>query len=174
MTGQGPDTDRTGPGVQPRTTFSPREAARLVQVGRSSIMRAIASGDLPARRDNRNQWQIELEALERWRAGRPDHDRPMSNDPDRLVDRTSPDHLSALARELAETRAQVADVRSQNAQLQARLEERASLVRAAEARAQAAEALATKLADLLAAREAPAPAANPTAPKHRRWWWWGS
>lgn len=172
MTGPGPNTDRTGPGVQPRTTLSPREAARLIQVGRSSIMRAIASGDLPARRDNRNQWQIELETLERWCAGRSDHDRSVSTDHDRPAARTSPDHLSTFARELAEARAQVADMRSQNAQLQVRLEERAALVRAAEGRAQAAEALAAKLADLLAAREAPAPAAEPTAPKRWRWWSW--
>lgn len=184
MTGQGPGNDRTGPADHPRTTLSPREAACLAQVGRSSIMRAIAGGNLPARRDNRNQWQIELEVLERWRAGRPDHDRTMIENHDRSPDRVGPDHLAAMAQELAEARAKAVEMQVRTKQLEARLEERAALVRmaedrtlasdaariAAEARAQGAEALAAKLTDILAVRPVAAP--EPPSPR-RRWWPWG-
>lgn len=184
MTGQGPGSDRTGLADHPRTTLSPREAARLAQVGRSSIMRAIARGDLSACRDNRNQWRIELEVLERWLAGRPDHDRIITEDHDRSRDRAAPDHLLVVAQELAEARAQVAEMQVRAEQLEGRLDERAALVRmaedralasdtaraAAEARAQGAEALAAKLTDILATRPVSAP--EPSSPR-RRWWPWG-
>ena len=184
MTGQGPVSDRTGLADHPRTTLSPREAACLVQVGRSSIMRAISGGNLPAHRDNRNQWQIDLKALERWRADRPDHNRTMTGLHDRSPDRAAPDHLSAVAQELAEARAQVAEMQVRAEQLETRLDERAALVRmaedralasdtaraAAEARAQVAEALAAKLTDILATRPVSAP--EPPSPR-RRWWPWG-
>lgn len=183
MTGQGPDTDRIGLADQPLGTLSPREAARIAQVGRSSIMRAITGGELPAWRDNRNQWQIAPEALDRWRAARLDHDqapdRIMSMGPDRIPDRAGPDPLSALARDLSEARAQAADACREIAQLQARLDERAALVRATEARAEAAEdrtraveldrdrwrAMAERLA------ERPAPPADPPSPPRRAWRW---
>jgi len=175
MTGQEPDSDRSGLADHPWTTLSPREAARLAGVGRSSIMRAIAAGDLPARRDNRNQWQIEREALDRWRAARPDHDRTLPANPDRAPDQAALNHLSALAQELTEAKAQAAEERARADQLEARLEERTALVRAAEARADsaearaaAAEAQAAKLTDLLAPRPAPEPPPSP----RRRWWPW--
>lgn len=181
MTGQGPDSDRTGPAAPPRATLSPREAARLAKVGRSSIMRAIAAHDLPARRDNRNQWQIEREALDRWRAARPAPVRAETTDPDRAPDRApdpaSPDHLHTLVQEMTEARAQATEERARADQLQIRLEERAALVRAAEARADraearaaAAEVQAAKLTDLLAVRPAPSPPPTP----RRRWWLWRS
>lgn len=177
MTGQGPGRDRTRPADHPRAILSPREAARFVGVGRSSIMRAIAAGDLLARRDNRNQWQIDREALDRWRAARPDPDRALPTNPDRTPDRATSDHLTALAQELTEARAQAAEERARADQLEARLEERAALVRAAEARAQAAEAdrdgwraLAGKLTDQLAARPTDSPA-EPPAPARRAWRW---
>jgi excisionase family DNA binding protein len=47
-------------------TLSPNEAAKQSGVSRRSIMRAIASGEIIARRDNRNQWQIEAENLAQW------------------------------------------------------------------------------------------------------------
>lgn len=167
MTGQGPDSDRAGPADHPWATLSPREAARLAGVGRSSIMRAIAAGDLPARRDNRNQWQIEREALDRWRVARPDIDRTLPADPDRTPDRAAPDHLSALAQELTEARAQAAEERARADQLEARLDERAALVRAAEADRDRWRALAEKLTERLAASPVDLP-----APPSRRWWPW--
>lgn len=150
----------------PRTTLSPRQAARLIDVGRSSIMRAIAAGQLPARRDNRNQWQIENEALNRWNADREDHARTMSADRSGSARTTLADH-SETALELAAARATIA-------QFEARLEDRAALVRAAEDRTRAAEAERDRwraLAERLAAHEALSPAPQPS-PRPRRWWPW--
>lgn len=131
-------------------------------------MRAIQSGELTAFRDNRNRWQISSEALATWAGAQ------WAPTGHRLPDAHScpPDaHLPAQpaeddpARDLAVARAAIA-------QLEVRLDERAALVRAAEARAQAAEALAQRLADLLAARPAPEPAPAPRPSPSRRWWPW--
>ncbi len=57
-----------------RTTsqlVTPREAARIVGCGRSSIMRALSTRNLPATRDNRNAWLIRREDLDRWSEARP-------------------------------------------------------------------------------------------------------
>lgn len=167
MTGQGPGSDRTEPADHPWTTLSPREAACLAGVGRSSIMRAIAGGDLPARRDNRNQWQIEREALDRWRMARLDPERALPADPDRTPDRSTLAPLSALTQELTEARAQAAEERARADQLEARLDERAALVRAAEADRDRWRALAEKLTE----RSAASPVDLP-APPSRRWWPW--
>jgi len=48
--------------------MTPADAAQVVGVSRWSIMRAIKSQELQARRDNRNHWQIARSDLERWRA----------------------------------------------------------------------------------------------------------
>ena len=48
--------------------MSPAQAAQAAGVSRWTIMRAINSQELMANRDNRNQWQISPEALDRWRA----------------------------------------------------------------------------------------------------------
>lgn len=47
-------------------TISPREAARLSCVSRSTIMRALSSRELRAIRDNRNAWQITPDDLDEW------------------------------------------------------------------------------------------------------------
>ena len=43
-------------------------------------MRALASGDLNARRDNKNRWMIDPEDVDRWTGQRPDTDRTVSED----------------------------------------------------------------------------------------------
>lgn len=48
--------------------MSPAQAAHVAGVSRWTIMRAIKSHELLAKRDNRNQWRITPEALEGWRA----------------------------------------------------------------------------------------------------------
>jgi len=50
------------------TTLSPNEAAKRYAVSRRTIMRAIETGKLIARRDNRNQWQVEESSLAQWAA----------------------------------------------------------------------------------------------------------
>lgn len=106
-------------------------------------------------------------ALDRWMANR---SGPSRNNlgPDR---RTVPDR-PADALELAAARATIA-------QFEARLEDRAALVRAAEDRAQAAELDRDRwcaLAETLEARPSDPPRAPPSDPAHgptpRRWWPW--
>lgn len=48
--------------------MSPAQAAQASGVSRWTIMRAIKSLELQATRDNRNQWRIAPEELERWRS----------------------------------------------------------------------------------------------------------
>lgn len=48
--------------------MSPAQAAQAAGVSRWTIMRAIKSHDLPAHRDNRNQWKITAEDLRDWRS----------------------------------------------------------------------------------------------------------
>lgn len=46
--------------------MTPNEAAKRTGKSRRSIMRAIEAHDIKAWRDNRNQWQIDEEALAQW------------------------------------------------------------------------------------------------------------
>lgn len=88
-----------------RTTLSPRKAADHVGCGRSSVMRALASGDLPAIRDNRNAWQIDVADLEEWAAKRPGQ----APDPDPDTSRTTvPDHPQTVYTDTPETLARLA------------------------------------------------------------------
>lgn len=149
---------------QDRSTLSPREAARIAKVGKSTIMRAIEATHLEARRDNRNQWRIERSALDRWTMDRPgpDRDSPADRpkaDRDSPMDRTGAD-WSTLAADLETARLTIA-------QMEARLEERAALVRAAEADRDRWRALAEKLTD-----RPTAPSANPAPFPPRRWRFW--
>ena len=149
---------------QDRSTLSPREAARIAKVGKSTIMRAIEATQLEARRDNRNQWRIERSALDHWTMDRlgPDRDSPTDRakaDRDSPLGRTGAD-WSTLADDLDKARLTIA-------QMEARLEERAALVRAAEADRDRWRALAEKLTD-----RPVAPPADPPAPSPRRWWPW--
>ena len=160
MTRTGPDRT-TG---QDRSTLSPREAARIANVGKSTIMRAIEATQLEARRDNRNQWRIERSALDRWTMDRPGPDR------DSPTDRVKTDRDSPLGRTRADWSTLVDELdtaRLTIAQMEARLEERAALVRAAEADRDRWRALAEKLTDRPAAPPADLPTTSP-----RRWWPW--
>ena len=149
---------------QDRSSLSPREAARIAKVGKSTIMRAIEATQLEARRDNRNQWRIERSALDRWTMDRPGPDR------DSPTDRVKADRDSPLGRTGAEWSTLADDLdkaRLTIAQMEARLEERAALVRAAEADRDRWRALAEKLTD----RPALPPVDLP-APAPRRWRFW--
>ena len=129
---------------QDRSTLSPREAARIAKVGKSTIMRAIEAKQLEARRDNRNQWRIERSALDRWTMNRPGPNR------DNPTDRVKADRDSPLGRTGADWSTLADDLdkaRLTIAQMEARLEERAALVRAAEADRDRWRALAEKLTD---------------------------
>ena len=67
-------------------------------------MRALSSGELPAIRDNRNAWQIQAEAVDRWAENRsghsPDTDRSLTEDqrePDRTIPADTPETRLAVA-----------------------------------------------------------------------------
>lgn len=88
-----------------RKTLSPRKAADHVGCGRSSIMRALASAELPAIRDNRNRWQIDVADLEKWSDKRP------GPSPDRgsVTDRSDPvDPAQTIYADTPETTARLA------------------------------------------------------------------
>jgi len=66
--------------------LSPNEAAKMSGVSRRSIMRAIENGELLARRDNRNQWQIEVESLAQWAPNAPAQPTPtLAHEPSSAV-----------------------------------------------------------------------------------------
>ena len=54
--------------AEKRPHLSPEQAAQLAEVSRWTILRAIKSQRLQARRDNRNRWQISPHDLEAWSA----------------------------------------------------------------------------------------------------------
>ena len=47
-------------------TLTPEQAAQLAKVSRWTILRAIKSQRLQARRDNHNRWQISPQAVQDW------------------------------------------------------------------------------------------------------------
>lgn len=143
-------------------------------------MRAIEAKELPAFRDNRNRWQIIQQELENWAGAQRALCEQRSSDAHHDAHYTKLNAYAPganrdnLAEDLAAARLTIA-------QLEARLQERAALVSAAEARAQMAEAdrdrwrsLGEKLIDRLAEHEAQAPASVPNVSKYRRWWSWRS
>jgi hypothetical protein len=89
-------------------------------------MRALASGDLPAIRDNRNAWQIDIADLEKWATNRPgqapdpDPDTSRTNGPDQpqTVYTDTPETLARLA--VAEAR--LSDVTAERDRLATLLE----------------------------------------------------
>lgn len=68
-------------------------------------MRALASGNLQAKRDNHNAWQIEISDLEVWASDRPgqapdqtkDNDRTISMDQSRTIYADTPETMARLA-----------------------------------------------------------------------------
>lgn len=85
-------------------TLTPKQAADRAGCGRSSIMRALASGELPATRDNRGRWKIDPDALDLWAGQRPVTDRTEAS-PEAEQARPGPDTAIRLA--AAETRAEM-------------------------------------------------------------------
>ena len=69
--------------------LTPNEVSRRTGRSRRTIMRAIEAGEIEARRDNRNQWQISENALAHWaRNEQPTHDaHPAPTAPDALLER---------------------------------------------------------------------------------------
>lgn len=96
-------------------TLSPNKAASRAKCGRSSIMRALKSGQLRAIRDNSGNWQIAEGALDDWLSMR------------RSSGRTSPamtaSHLSATQADTPETLARLAVAEARTEVLTSQLDE---------------------------------------------------
>lgn len=86
--------------------LTPGQVAHHAHCGRSSVMRALKSGELRGERDNRNRWKITREEADRWSGQRPDSDRQMSghdrSDPAMNVDTTALETENKLLRERVE------------------------------------------------------------------------
>lgn len=104
--------------VMTETTLSPAAAAKFAGVSRSAIMRAINSKQLNAYRDNRNRWQIERDALDKWSATRPEQDRSVSTS-DPITDRPVTETDQATITELATAKATIKGLEARLADTQA-------------------------------------------------------
>ena len=105
--------------------LSPGKAAALTGRGRTTIMRAITSGELSAFRDNANNWQITVEALSAW-TGIPIRkivgiDRSLPADTPKAAVDTPTDTPETLVR-LAVAEARLADVTAERDRLARLLE----------------------------------------------------
>lgn len=105
--------------------LSPGKAAALTKRGRTTIMRAITSGDLVAFRDNSNNWQISIQSLSDW-TGLPirkivDIDRSMPVDTPKTATDIPTDTAETLVR-LAVAEARLADVTAERDRLAKLLE----------------------------------------------------
>lgn len=89
-------------------TLSPAQVARHAHVGRTTVMRALSSGELKGVRDNRNAWRIAAEDVEAWVGQRPVSDQTMSADMPGQPIVTPMDTPGTLAR-LAVSEARLAD-----------------------------------------------------------------
>lgn len=87
--------------------LSPRQAATRAGCGRSSVMRALASGHLRSIRDNSGAWLITPQALDDWLSMRRTSDRSSPDTPTGHHVDTGPDLPDRLLE--AETRAAAAE-----------------------------------------------------------------
>lgn len=110
--------------------LTPNAAAKIANVSRSAIMRALASRTLPAQRDNKNRWLIKRSDLDTWSANRPDQDRAISPTV-RSVSENALDmsaDLAAIKSDLAASRAEVAGLRDRLSDTQAERDRLAALL----------------------------------------------
>lgn len=106
-----------------QTILTPNAAAKIADVSRSAIMRALASRTLPAQRDNKNRWLIKRSDLDAWSANRPDQDRTRSP-----TVRSVTEDVSDMSADLAASRAEVAGLRDRLADTQAERDRLAALL----------------------------------------------
>lgn len=81
--------------------MSPAQAAQVAKVSRWTILRAIKSQHLQARRDNRNNWQISAPDLAAWCAHSVQAHPPAPPAPDAAQADETPTLRAALAAETA-------------------------------------------------------------------------
>lgn len=98
--------------------FSPKAAAAHVRCGRTTIMRALSSGELAALRDNKNAWRIAESDLDAWSGQRPAPDQTPTDDTSGHAVATVSDTPETLAR-LAVAEARLADALAERDRWQA-------------------------------------------------------
>lgn len=102
----------------PPATVSPREAARLVGCGRTTITRALTSRALPAIRGNDGAWSIRRDDLDRWAADRStpvqDTARSMTETaPGPALDLEMSNRLAAAEATVAQMAERIADLKAE-------------------------------------------------------------
>ena len=92
-------------------TMTPAQVAKMAGCGRSSVMRALSSRELPGIRDNSNRWKIGEDDARSWAGQRPESDQklPGHDRTDNEKQQTNPtsDKLVEFAIIIAEQRAQL-------------------------------------------------------------------
>lgn len=106
--------------------LTPQQAADRAKCGRSSIMRALVSGELRANRDNNGRWHIDPAALDDWMTMRPS-DRQQPAITKAVLEDTS-QHLTVsvldtIRVERDEARLEAASLRTEATQLRDRLDD---------------------------------------------------
>lgn len=91
-------------------TMTPAQVAKLAGCGRSSVMCALSSRDLPGIRDNSNRWKISEADARLWAGQRPESDQKLPGD-DRTDDEKKQNSLAS--HELSEFAIVIAEQRAQ-------------------------------------------------------------
>lgn len=92
-------------------TITPNEAAKRTGRSRRTVMRAIEARELPAHRDNRNQWQVDEDALAQWAlSGQP---APSAQPSPTVYEAVLEERIRGLESLLAEVRATNDDLRAE-------------------------------------------------------------
>lgn len=99
-------------------TLSPVQVAERCKTSRSAVMRALYSGALPSKRDNRQRWRIAPEDADAWAGQRSDTAEALSEhrpEPARTVLSDTPETMMRLAvaeARLADAQASLAEVKA--------------------------------------------------------------
>lgn len=106
--------------------LSPRDAVKMYQVSRATLMRALSDGKISATKTDAGHWQIEPAELARLYAPRSPQKAVGRHDPDQ-VSRVEPDQNAAvdhaLAVQLAQAKAELAAEREKVELLQCNLDD---------------------------------------------------
>lgn len=94
-------------------SLTPAQVAKMARCGRSSVMRALVSRELPGIRDNSNRWKISAEDAQEWAGQRPDTNRPVADSNRTETGHTVSDtHQNPLQSALTEASAEAAGQRA--------------------------------------------------------------
>ncbi len=109
-----------------RTMLTPDQAARRAGCGRSSVMRALTSGQLHGVRANTGRWRISSDELERWISDRPASEPVTTDQKPARPDLADMNQVESLRKERDEARIEAATLRVELNQFHERLTETAA------------------------------------------------